>query len=191
LRGVVEILPDAESERRIPCNGPYQSEILMQVVDIFPSARALELGLVPQAAMPSLVEGFAVNRTDWLEAFPEHASVGSAMGILIDILDEANDEILGRGCALWFLVSGTFNPDDPAFLNLNAQPQVFGLLDHQDVGLASSSWTRKPPSSSGRRQPAMRAPRPHRRLFCELTHKTGASSAIRVAITTIILQARA
>jgi hypothetical protein len=135
LRGVVEILPDAEAQRRIACTGPYQSEILTQVVDIFPSARALELGLVPQAAMPVLVEGFAVNRTDWLEAFPEHAPVGSAMGILIDILDEANDESLGRGCALWFLVSGTFGPDDPAFLNLNGQPQVFGFLDHDDVGL--------------------------------------------------------
>jgi hypothetical protein len=57
------------------------------------------------------------------------------MGILIDILDEANDEILGRGCALWFLVSGTFSPNDPAFLNFNGQPQVFGFLDHHDVGL--------------------------------------------------------
>jgi hypothetical protein len=134
LRGVVEILPGAESERRIPCNGP-QSEILTQIVDIFPSARALELGLVPQAARPVLVEGFAVNRTDWLEAFPDHAPVGSAMGIVIDILDEANDESLGRGCALWFLVSGTFSPADSAFLNLNGQPQVFGFLDHHDMGL--------------------------------------------------------
>jgi hypothetical protein len=132
-RGAVEILPGAEAERRIPCAGP-QSEILTQVVDIFPSARALELGLVPQVAMPALVEGFAVNRTDWLESFLEDAPVGSAMGILIDILDEGNDESLGRGCALWFLVSGTFGPEDSAFLNLNGQPQVFGFLDHHDMG---------------------------------------------------------
>ena len=47
LRGLVEILPTAQDERRRPCVG-HQTEVLTQIIDVFPSRQALQVGLVPR-----------------------------------------------------------------------------------------------------------------------------------------------
>jgi hypothetical protein len=139
LRGVIEILPDADTERRRPCLGS-QSEILTQIVDLFPSQRALQLGLVPAGAAPIAIEGHAVpdaTETVWIRRFPGPAPApDEALGVVIDILDENNDESDGRGCALWFIVTGSYGYDGRiGFHNLDNQPQTFMFMDHSVADL--------------------------------------------------------
>jgi hypothetical protein len=134
LRGVIEILPDADTERRQPCQ-TSQSEILTQIVDFFPSEEALQLGLVPAGSASIAIEGHAVQgatQTVWIRSFPEGAPApDEVLGVVIDILDENNDESHGRGCALWFIVTGSYGYDGRiGFHNLDDQPQTFMFMDH-------------------------------------------------------------
>jgi hypothetical protein len=73
LRGVIEILPDADTERCQPCRAS-QSEILTQIVDLFPSEEALQLGLVPAGSASIAIEGHALQgatQTVWIRSFPK------------------------------------------------------------------------------------------------------------------------
>jgi hypothetical protein len=163
LRGTIQILPNADTERRRPCVG-MQTEVLTEVVDVFPrnrqaEQRAMAFGLVPRAAAaPIVIEGAAVNRTDWLRQFPAHAADGEALGVVIDILEPEDGHFVGHGCALWLVHSGEYEPADPAFHNLNGQPQAFQFTDHVPaIVTVPQHWRHRLPSSSDQRRTAMLA----------------------------------
>jgi len=136
LRGLVEILPNADTERSKPCVG-HQTEILTQIMDVFPSPRARQLGLVPASADPILVEGTTANTT-WLTTYPEYSDrdLGNSIGIVLDITrPDDYDHIGGFGCTMWFLNADSWTFDDPGLINLSGRPVIFAFWDHFPIGM--------------------------------------------------------
>jgi hypothetical protein len=124
LRGVIQILPSADIERRKPCVG-MQTEVLTEVVDVFPRTRQAEqrakaLGLIPQAvALSTPIDG---DTPGWvtLHSWPEHDA-----HIILQRNTEEDDIRVGVGCMLWFVV---VSPGLLEKISENAEVEVAGLL---------------------------------------------------------------